>query len=97
MTGVREHSRARIHPVWYVTAGTAAVAATVMLALRTDLAIIAAGLLAAAAAGTSLAGARLRARRPDTADVVSVIVAALILATTLSVLLGVVMAGRPER
>jgi uncharacterized membrane protein YfcA len=67
-----------------------------MLALHTDLAITAAGLLAAAAAGTALAGARLRARRPDATDALSVIVAALILATALSVLLGVIMAGRPQ-
>jgi hypothetical protein len=82
---------------WHATAGTAAVAAIVMLALHTDLAIIAAGVLAAGVTGTALAGAWLRSRRPVAADVASVITAALILATTLSVLLGVIMAYRPQR
>lgn len=74
---------------WYATAGTALAGATVLLALHTDSAIIAAGLLAMAAAGTALAAGRRRSRRPDTADAAPVILAALILATTLSVLLGV--------
>jgi hypothetical protein len=68
-----------------------------MLALHTDLAVIAAGVLAAGAAGTALAGAWLRSRRPGTAGAAPVIVAALVLATALSALLGVVMAGRPGR
>lgn len=82
---------------WYATAGTALAAAIVLLALHTDSAIIAAGLLALAAAGTALAVARQRLWRAETADVARVIVTALILATALSVLLGVVMAVRPAR
>jgi hypothetical protein len=82
---------------WYATAGTALAAAIVLLILHTNLAIIAAGLLALAAAGTALARGRRRSRRPDTADVASAILAALILATALSVLLGVITAGRPAR
>jgi hypothetical protein len=82
---------------WYATAGTATAAAVVLLALHTGPAIIAAGLLAAAAAGTALAGGWRRSRRPDTADIASAILAAFILATALSVLLGVIMAGRPAR
>ena len=74
---------------WYATAGTALAAAIVLLALHTDSAIIAAGLLALTAAGTALAAGRRRSRRPDTADVAPVILTALILATALSVLLGV--------
>ena len=66
-----------------------------MLAVHTNAAIVAGGLLAAGAAGTALAEASLRSRRPDTADVAAVIVAALILATALLVLLGVIMATRP--
>lgn len=50
-----------------------------------------------AAAGTALAGGPRRSRRPDTADVAPVILAALILATALSVLLGVITAGRAAR
>ena len=72
-------------------------AAIVLLVLHTGPAITAAGLLAAAAAGTALAGGWLRSRRPDAADVASAVVAALILATALSVLLGVIMAVRPAR
>ncbi len=82
---------------WYATAGTAAAAAIVLLVLHTDAALMAAGLLALAAAGTALAAGWLRSRRPDAADVASVILAALILATALSVLLGVIMAVRPAR
>ena len=82
---------------WYVTAGAAAVAAVVLLAFHTDSAITAAGLLAVAAAGTALAGAWLRPRRPDAADVAAVIAAALVLATALSVLLGVIIAVRRAR
>jgi hypothetical protein len=80
---------------WYATAGTAAAAAIVLLALHTDSAITAAGLLAAAAAGTALAGGWLRSRQPGTADVAPATLAALLLATTLAVLLGVITAGRP--
>ena len=43
---------------WYATAGTALPAAIVLLALHTDSAIVAAGLLALAAAGTALVAAR---------------------------------------
>lgn len=82
---------------WYATAGTAAIAAIVMLALHTDPAITAAGLLATEAAGTALVEASLRYRRPDTADVAVTIVAALIFATVLLVLLGIIMADRPTR
>jgi hypothetical protein len=82
---------------WYATAGTALAAAIVLLALHTDSAIIAAGLLALAAAGTALAGARQRFWRAETADVARVIVTALILAAALSVLLGVIAAVRPTR
>jgi hypothetical protein len=67
----------------------------VLLALHTDPALTAAGLLAAA--GTALAAGWLRSRRPDAADVASVILAALILATALSVVLGVIIAVRPAR
>lgn len=80
---------------WYATAGTALAVAIVLLALHTDSAIIAAGLLALAAAGTALTEGWLRSRRPDAADVASVIVTALLVATALSVLLGVVRAVRP--
>ena len=82
---------------WYATAGTAAAAAIVLLAFHTDSAITAAGLLAAAIAGTALAGGWRRSQRPHTADGAPFILAALILATALSVLLGVIMAGRPAR
>jgi lysylphosphatidylglycerol synthetase-like protein (DUF2156 family) len=85
---------------WYATAGTALAAAIVLLALHTDSAIIAAGLLALAAAGTALAVARRRFWRAETADVAQVaqvIVTALILAMALSVLLGVIAAARPTR
>ena len=82
---------------WYSTAGTAAAAAIVLLALHTDPAITAAGLLALAAAGTALAGGWLRSRRPDAAEVAPVILAALIFAMALSVLFGVIMAVRPAR
>jgi hypothetical protein len=69
-----------------------------LLAFHTDSAgITAAGLLAVAACGTALAGAWLRPRRPDAADVASVIAAALVLATALSVLLGVIIAVRRAR
>ncbi len=74
---------------WYATAGTALAVAIVLLASHTDSAIIAAGVLALAAAGTALAVGRRRSRRPDTAHVAPVILTALILATALSVLLGV--------
>lgn len=80
---------------WCGTAGTAAIAAVVMLALHTDAAIIAAGLMAAATAGTALAVARLRSRRGTSPDAAITIVAALILATALLVLLGIIMADRP--
>ena len=53
---------------WYATAGTALAAAIVLLALHTDSAIIAAGLLTLAAAGTALAAAR-RFWRAETADI----------------------------
>lgn len=74
---------------WYATAGTALAAAIVLLALHTDSAIIATGLLALAAAGTALAAGPQRSRRPDTADAAPFILTALILAMALSVLLGV--------
>jgi hypothetical protein len=79
---------------WYATAGTAALAAIVMLALHTDGEIIAAGLLAAGAAGTALAEARVRSRRPDTTDLASLVLAVLTLATALLALAGIVLADR---
>ena len=82
---------------WYATAGTAAAAASCCWHCTPTPRITAAGLLALAAAGTALAGGWLRSRRPDAADVASVILAALILATALSVVLGVIMAVRPAR
>jgi len=91
--GTRPRGTARS---WHATAGTALAAAIVLLALHTDSAIIAAGLLALAAAGTALAAAR-RFWRAETADVARVIVTALILATALSVLLGVIAAVRLAR
>lgn len=83
--------------LWGPTGGVAAIAAAVMLAMRTDIAITIAGVLAAAAAVSALAVARLRRQRPDTADVVSVIAAALVLAAMLLILLGAVVALRPQR
>ena len=92
--GFRPSGTARF---WYATAGTALPAAIVLLALHTDSAIVTAGLLALAAAGTALAAARQRFWRAETADVARVIVTALILAAALSVLLGVIAAVRPAR
>jgi len=77
---------------WYATAAGAVLAAIVLLALHTNRLIIAAGVLAAAAAGTALATAWLRSRRANSADIMAIIAVTLILAVPLLVLLGVIKA-----
>ena len=57
--------------------------------------ITAAGVPAAAAAGTTLATAWLRSRRANFADITAVVAVTLILAVPLPVLLGIVKAHQP--
>lgn len=63
-----------------------------LLALHTNHLITAAGLLAAAAAGTALAEARPRSQRGTADDILATITAVLILATPVLVLLGIIQA-----
>ena len=75
---------------WHAAAGAAALAARVLLTLHTNRLITAAGLLAAVAAATAQAAARPRASQGRPAGVAPTLAAALILATSLLVLLGIV-------
>jgi hypothetical protein len=75
---------------WYVTAGAAALAAFMLLAWHANSLFIAAGLLAAGAAATALAEARVRSRRGGSTGIAPTIAAALIIATPLLVLLGII-------
>jgi hypothetical protein len=75
---------------WYATAGAATLAALMLLAWHANSLIIAAGLLAAGAAATALAEARVRSRWGRSTDIAPTIAAILILATPLLVLLGII-------
>ena len=77
---------------WYATAATAALAASVLLALHTNRLITTAGLLATAGAAAALVTARLRSRRASSADITAIIAVTLLLATPLLVLLGIIKA-----
>jgi hypothetical protein len=80
---------------WYATAAAGALAARVLLAVHTNRLIIAAGVLAAAAAGTALVTAWLRSRWANSADITAIIAVTLILAIPLLVLLGIIKAHQP--
>ena len=90
--GVPRPSRQVPDRRWYATAATAALAASVLLALHTNRLITTAGLLATAGAAAALVTAWLRSRRASFADAAAIITVTLLLAIPLLVLLGIIKA-----